>query len=94
MSKPSLAQRLALKRAAEADGVIRRTPGGFWISGNLSVGPDGTPRTEYTQKCSEAWCDIRTVRALENHGWVERSFVFPGEWRDSRKLTEAGRAVV
>jgi hypothetical protein len=66
--------------ARMGSGELERLPGGFWCTA-------ATPR-DY-RGCPVWWCDIRTVRALERLGLIERCNVFPEEWRDPRKLKTA-----
>ncbi len=85
MTQPSTFQLETLRKMLKADGTIRRLHGGFWVSSErLQV--NGLP--------AERSCDVRTVRALEKRGWVERTNTHPEEWRDVRRITEAGRALV
>jgi hypothetical protein len=86
-------QKLALQRAVAADGIIYRLPGGFWVSGTVRT-RNGAPVSEISQCCNEVWCDVRTVRALEKSGCVERCNLFPDEWRDSRYITDIGRSAI
>jgi hypothetical protein len=74
-----------LRRMAAEDGEIRRVPGGYWISGHPGVKNEPPPSHVKS-------CDIRTVRALERQGFIKRKRIFPEEWRDTRSLTEEGRA--
>jgi hypothetical protein len=91
--KPSPAQLKALQRMTAADGLIYRLPGGFWISGTVEL-KNGAPVSSLEQSCSDVWCDVRTVRALEKNGFVERTNTFAEEWRDTRRVTAAGRSVL
>lgn len=93
IEKPSPAQKSALKRMYEAGGEIHRLTGGFWVSGSQLIGFAGGPLLGEGQTCSDVWCDIRTVRALEKNGWAVRTNYYSEEWRDSRVITDAGRAV-
>ena len=90
---PSLTQVLALRRMATSNGIIQRIPGGFWISGNIVIKPNGSPESAPLQPLNEVWCDIQTVRAMERRGWIERLNELD-EWRDPRRITDAGRAVI
>lgn len=79
-----------------ADGTVRRIQGGFWVSGDplMRHSQSGVaPVIAHDQTCSDVWCDIRTIRAMEDRGWVERTNQFPQEWADVRRITEAGRMV-
>lgn len=102
-AKPSPAQLKALRRmdAWDCDGTVYRLPGGFWVSGKPAMysasacnTKDDVPAVPLEKECSDVWCDIRTVRAMEKNGWVERTGAFPEEWRDSRRITDAGRAII
>lgn len=81
---PTQVEMLKLMRT---DGPLRRLAGGFWVAGVRELNYNGAP-------VDSPWCDVRTVRAMEKRGWVERSGAFTEEWRDSRLLTDAGRAVI
>lgn len=90
--KPTPTQLKALRRMLAADGTVRRINGGFWMSGEVSKNNyPGLMHIPIDKKCDDYWCDIRTVRAMENAGWVERTNKFPEEWRDMRRITPAGR---
>src|SRR5208337_5356908 len=78
MKQPSDTQRTILDLMDGFDGFIHREPGGFWVMTG-------------DQNHKLGWCDIRTIRAMEKAGWVERTNSFPEEWRDIRRITEAGR---
>jgi RNA:NAD 2'-phosphotransferase (TPT1/KptA family)/GNAT superfamily N-acetyltransferase/ADP-ribose pyrophosphatase YjhB (NUDIX family) len=98
--KPSPTQVAALQGMAAGDGTIHREKGGFWIWGDYIVGWDslGLPifkgEEEGRHLEPRPWVDIRTVRAMESRGWVKRTNKFPEEWRDNRKITDAGRALI
>jgi hypothetical protein len=94
IARPTDTQRKALQRMADTDGLIRRHTGGFWISGTplmANLGGSYTPTIKVGQSCNDVWCDVRTVRVLERHGWAERTNSFPEEWRDVRRITDIGR---
>lgn len=80
MKKLSNTQLDVLVRLKNHGGEIIREKGGFWTWPESPRGP-----------WKEGWPDwsvgIRTVRALEGEGYLERTFTFPEEWRDTRKLT-------
>jgi len=77
-----------------ADGTVRRIPGGFWISGDIPLDARGSPSHAPGQPLSEVWSDVQTIRAMERRGWVERTNAFVEEFRDTRRITDAGRAVL
>ena len=90
-ANPTETQLSALARMAAGDGTVWRVPGGFWISRKPDkVGSHGEPVSGETTTPS---CDIRTVRAMEKRGWVRRENVYPEEWRDTRRITDAGKTV-
>jgi len=97
--KPSETQLAALQRMAAGDGTIHREKGGFWITGDIIIGWDtmGLPKFKGEEEGylnPRPWVDVRTVRAMETRGWVERTNTFPEEWRDVRRITDAGRALL
>lgn len=65
-----------------------RLEGGFWVP--ESRVPEGMDyRRESLQTALQNWwVDIRTIRALERMGYLERCNDFPEEWRDSRRLVK------
>jgi len=97
-AKPTPTQLAALGRMVGADGTIHRERGGFWVSGDAIAGWDksGLPRFKGEEEGQildpRPWVDVRTVRAMEKRGWVERTNQFPQEWADTRRVTDAGRA--
>lgn len=63
--------------AAGASRLVRR-PGGFWTyPACLNKGKTDVPLWYVT---------VNTVRALEHKGYLERTFDYPEEWRDTRRL--------
>jgi hypothetical protein len=54
-----------------------RVSGGFWTYPTC-------PRKAGT--IPTWWVDVRTVRAMERQGHLERTNEFPEEWRDTRRL--------
>jgi hypothetical protein len=78
---PSNTQYNILDLMNAGDGLIHRERGGFWVVTN-------DPNHEL------GWCDIRTIRAMEKAGWVERTNAFPEEWRDVRRITPAGCDII
>lgn len=88
--RPSLTQAEALRRMAAANAPLARQPGGFWTLKEASPSP-WTPRPGGLER---SWyIDIQTVRAMERKGLVERTNVWPEEWRDERQLTPTGREI-
>lgn len=77
MTAPKLSaeQWRVLKAMASGDGTLRRYPGGFWKWSN----DDGS------------WTGTTTQRALESRGMIERTNEFPEVWKDTRRITDAGR---
>ena len=64
---------------ASNDGLLRPYPGGHWTT--LRGGR------------KESWsAHIVTVRAMQVHGWLERTKLRSEPWLDPRRLTEAGKA--
>ena len=92
---PSETQSKALLRMIAGDGTAWRENGGFWVSSN-----DVLPYIRQEKSIpldiplNDIWCDVRTIRAMEKRGWVERTNKFLEEWRDIRRITAAGWAVV
>lgn len=83
MTKPrqmSPAQAEAARHILESDdGLIRPYPGGKWST--LRGGQ------------REGWStQMGTVRAMQTHGWLERSRLRAEAWLDPRRLTAAGKA--
>jgi hypothetical protein len=65
---------------ASDDGLLRPFPGGHW-----TIVRGG--------RRDMAWsAHIVTVRAMQAHGWLERSKLRGEPWLDPRRLTEAGKA--
>ena len=62
--------------ARMSSGELERLPGGFWTTTTTPRDYRGVPVW---------WVDVRTVRALEKLGLIERCGRFPEEWRDSRR---------
>lgn len=96
MPSPTHTQLNALRRMVETQRTLRRWDGGFWTT---DAGPGCyAPRVRLGPGVDSAvpswWVGIATVRAMERGGWVERTNVHPEEWRDERRITDAGRAVV
>lgn len=97
--KPTTTQLEVLKGMMSGDGTIHREKGGFWLWWT-PAGYDkwGSPlregETSTLGREGVSWCDIRTVRAMEKRGWVERTMRFPEEWRDPRKITDAGQLLL
>lgn len=86
MKRPTPTQAEALRRMAASNGEIHREEGGFWtVNGVERVGISNVPRW---------WCAYSTIRALEAAGWIERKNEFPEAWRDTRRITDAGREAV
>ena len=75
-----------LRRMVATSGHIFRTPGGFWVT-DPSRNVEDQP---LVKNAARTWCDIRTVRALERQGLIERIHQYPEEWRDTRRLTVEG----
>jgi len=58
--------------------------GGFWTTSQTACSESGIP----------SWSvDIRTVRAMEAKGLLQRCRVEVAEWKDNRTLTQAGYAL-
>jgi 8-oxo-dGTP pyrophosphatase MutT (NUDIX family) len=90
--KPTATQLTALGGMMSGDGTIHRERGGFWVWRPIKeYDKFGVPIWEGEKS---AWVDIRTVRAMEKRGWVERTNTFPEEWRDVRRLTDAGQLLL
>jgi GNAT superfamily N-acetyltransferase len=86
--KASETQRKMLEAMVAGNGTIWRVKGGFWVTKEpLGFRPDGLPM--YAE--GQSSCGVQTVRALEKAGLVIRTNAFPEEWRDTRRITDAGR---
>ena|ERR1700679_1124745 len=66
---------------ASVDGLIRPFPGGNWT-------------TERVWRWGAWSARLLTVRAMQMHGWLERSRQRTESWLDPRRLTEAGKAAL
>ena len=66
---------------ASVDGLIRPFPGGHWS-------------TERTWRAGAWSTRVLTVRAMQNHGWLERTRQRADSWLDPRRLTDAGKAAL
>jgi hypothetical protein len=65
---------------ASDDGLLRPFPGGHWT-------------IVHGGRREAAWsAHIVTVRAMQAHGWLERTKLRSEPWLDPRRLTEAGKA--
>ena len=83
------AEQAKVLRAMAADGErIVRLPGGFWVTPSVTL--DTIRSAPYAEP--KPYTSIQTVRAMERKGLVERTHEYPEEWRDTRRLTAAGRA--
>jgi len=81
LSKTQIA---CLARMVRGDGTIRREPGGFWV-------------TTVDAFNGARWSDYdgtQTVTSLESKAMIERANVFAEAWRDTRRITDAGRAAL
>ena len=74
-----------LEAMAANDGMLRREPGGFWVSGSPERDPEGHPLA-----CS----GTTTMKSLERLGLIERANVHFPDWKDTRRLTAAGKLAV
>ena len=68
---------LVAKLCARPGENVFRIKGGFWTLPSVPLDRGGVP--EYS-------VDIRTIRALEARGVLERTHELPDEWRDPRRL--------
>jgi len=75
-------QTLIVRQARLSGGKIVRVRGGFWVPEGTKLDDRGTPVH------GVEWCDVRTIRALERKGALERTHEHFEEWRDSRQLVE------
>lgn len=93
IAKPSPSQSKALSRMVAGDGTVWRIQGGFWISSNDALAYINHERSAFVENIdlNDIWCDVRTIRAMEKQGWIERTNTFPEEWRDTRRITTKGR---
>ena len=80
---PSATQREALIKARD-DGPLKRIPGGFWVeqSHNGMIYQGGW------------YLGTPTIDACERRGWLEPCGDFEQIWRQSRRITDAGRAIL
>ena len=83
MKKLSTTQLDVLDRLKAHGGEIIREKGGFWTWPKSPRGPGKEGWPEWS-------VGVRTIRSLEGEGYLERTFAFPEEWRDTRKLTAKG----
>jgi hypothetical protein len=66
---------------ASVDGLIRPFPGCHWS-------------TERTWRAGAWSTRVLTVRAMQTHGWLERTRQRADSWLDPRRLTDAGKAAL
>lgn len=77
-----------LRRLLRDGGRLYPWPGGFWTTQPAPEGwRSGWPTGRW-------YASTNTVRAMERHGLLERCFEDTREWRDVRRITEAGRQAV
>lgn len=78
-------QKRVLKILQDRGSKLMRFPGGFWVTLDAKMrGHILSPEPV----SGEFWTDIRTIRAMERKGVLERTFIFTEEWRDTRQLTK------
>ena len=80
--KPSKPQ-LNVLRMIERGEVLQRWDGGFW-----------TTDTKVKNMVPSWWTTVRTIKAMENRGWIIRLNKFMESWRDHRVITKEGLAVL
>lgn len=79
-------QKVMINHIAAHGGKIERLNGGFWTG-------VGSERAQGSGQLSghvvpTKFTDVRTVRALERQGILERTHEHPEEWKDTRQLKE------
>jgi hypothetical protein len=80
----------------------RMTPTQADVARRLMSSPDGVLRPigfgrwgfERRRRKNEWSTTVMTVRAMDAHGWLERAGHCVEAWRDSRRLTEAGKVAL
>lgn len=71
---------------AAREGMLDSVPGGFWAA------PSTAAQLMESRDPGEVdWVGTRTVQALTSRGLLVRMFADARDYRDPRKLTEAGR---